>query len=183
MKNFIIPTKDQVDDKGKAIFDQLEKSIGKVPNLYATIGHSSNALEAYLQFQQAQAKGSFNAKEREAVNLAVSQANACQYCLAAHTTIAKMNGFTEEETLQLRAGTIEDAKLRAITRLSAAIVHSHGKPAQEELDAFFEQGYNEKALMDLVSLVADKSLSNYVHNITQVAIDFPEAKPLEQEVY
>ena len=30
-----------------------------VPNLYATIGYSGNALKSYLDFQGAQAKGSF----------------------------------------------------------------------------------------------------------------------------
>ena len=47
---------------------------------------------------------SFTAKEREAINLIVSQVNQCDYCFAAHTTIAKMRGFTEEDTLEIRKG-------------------------------------------------------------------------------
>ncbi|MEM9921459.1 MAG: carboxymuconolactone decarboxylase family protein [Bacteroidota bacterium] len=180
MSTFKVPSREQVDSKAQAIFDHLEKNIGFVPNLFATIGYSSNALESYLAFQGAQAKGSFKAKEREAIFLAVSQVNGCDYCLAAHTAIGKMNGFTEEETVQLREGTHADNRLNIITRLAADITRSHGRPSKSLLDEFFGLGYDEKGLVDLVTLVADKTLANYVHNITGVPVDFPAAKSLSE---
>ena len=152
-----------------------------VPNLFATIGYSENALTSYLAFQQAQAKGSFNAKEREAVFLAVSEVNGCEYCQAAHTAIGKMNGFTDEDTVQLRAGSHPNAKLSTITRLAASITKNHVRPEPQLLEDFFALGYGEKALVDLIALVADKTFANYVHNITQVPIDFPVASKLEAE--
>jgi AhpD family alkylhydroperoxidase len=54
---------------------------------------------------------SFTAKEREAINLIVSQVNECDYCLAAHTSLAKMRGFTEEQTIDIRKGNSDDAQL------------------------------------------------------------------------
>ncbi|MEL7001927.1 MAG: carboxymuconolactone decarboxylase family protein [Bacteroidota bacterium] len=180
MKTFKAPSRDEVSEESQQIFDNLKSQVGMVPNLYATIGYSSNALSSYLAFQGAQAKGTFNAKEREAVFLAVSQVNGCEYCLAAHTALGKMNGFSEEETIALRAGTIEDRKLNTIVRLAAAITKSHGRPSEDLLNDFFELGYNEAALVDLIALVADKTLANYVHNVTQVDIDFPRAQPLEE---
>lgn len=116
MSKIQVPTRDQVAPQAQAIFDTLKKNLGMVPNIYAVIGHSANALESYLAFSSGQAKGSFNAKEREAVALAVSETNGCTYCLAAHTAIAKMNGFSDEETQHLRAGTIEDTKLSVLLR-------------------------------------------------------------------
>ncbi|MEO1514397.1 MAG: carboxymuconolactone decarboxylase family protein [Bacteroidota bacterium] len=178
MSSFKVPTREQVDATSQAIFDNLQKGLGFVPNLYATIGASSNALESFLAFQGAQAKGSFKAKEREAVYLAVSQANGCEYCLAAHTALGKMNGFSEEETIQLRAGTHTDPKLNVITRLAGDIVRTHGRPSKELLDQFFGLGLGQKELIDLVALVSDKTVANYVHNITQIPVDFPAAKPL-----
>ncbi len=180
MTTFKVPNREEVHSKAQQIFDNLEKQVGMVPNLYATIGYSANALEAYLNFQGAQAKGAFKAKEREAVFLAVSEVNDCNYCRAAHTALGKMNGFTEEETLQLRAGTHPDPKLNTITRLAADITRTKGRPNQGLLQEFFNLGYDNAALVDLISLVADKTLANYVHNITQIPIDFPEAQPLEE---
>ncbi|MEM7103013.1 MAG: carboxymuconolactone decarboxylase family protein [Bacteroidota bacterium] len=182
MKSFAVPTANQVDQKSQEIFAALTKKIGFLPNLYAAIGHSSNALESYLAFSGAQAKGSFSAKEREAVFLAVSEVNGCAYCLAAHTAIAKMNGFSEDETLELRAGTITDSRLNILTNLAANIASNRGRADQDLVAAFFAQGFDEKALIDLVALVIDISFTNYTHNLTEVAVDFPAAKSLDSIV-
>ncbi|KAB2917713.1 MAG: carboxymuconolactone decarboxylase family protein [Bacteroidetes bacterium] len=182
---FTIPTKETAPAGSKAIFENLEKQIGFLPNLFAYIGHSPNALQSSLAYQQGNAKGAFNIKQREVVNLAVSQVNNCQYCLSAHTVLGKMNGFSEEEILQLRAGTHPDEKLNTIALLSAEIQRTHGHPEQTLLDKFFALGYNEAALVDLVALVADKVFANYINNIVQTPIDFPavpELTPAQQAV-
>lgn len=179
MTNFTVPTKETAAPESVAMFNNLEKGLGFVPNLYAYIGHSPNALGNYLAFQQGQSKGAFKAKEREAINLIVSQINGCRYCQSAHTALGKMNGFTDEEILDLRAGRSTDARLQAIMRLAAEITRTQGNPSTESLRAFAAQGFGEAALVDLVSLIGDKIISNYLHNITGIAIDFPVAAELE----
>lgn len=182
MKTFTVPTREQVSAPAQAIFDNLQAKLGTVPNLYATIGYSASALQGHLEYSQTLAQGAFNAKEREAIFLAVSQVNGCDYCLAAHTALAKMNGFTEAETLELRAGTIADPRLRSISRLAAEIARTRAEPAPELLDEFFAQGSDDGALIDLIALVTEISFSNYTHKITQVPVDFPAAQPLEAPV-
>lgn len=179
MRTFTVPTREEVAPAAQEIFDSVNKKIGMVPNIYATIGNSANALGSYLTFQGAQAQGSYNAKEREAVALAVAEANGCSYCQAAHTTIGKMNGFTEAETLDLRAGTSDNTRLNALVTLAKDITLNHGRPSTESVENFFAQGFDNAALMDLVLLIADNTVTNYVNNITGIAIDFPVAKSLE----
>lgn len=180
MRTFEVPTREQVSPEAQTIFDNLKSKIGMVPNLYATIGYSANALGSYLAFQGAQAKGSFKAKEREAVFLAVSQANGCDYCQAAHTALGKMNGFSEEETVLLRKGKSSDARLNALVGLAKEITENKGRASENALEAFFSQGFDNTALIDLVALVADKTMMNFVHNLTQVAIDFPAVPSIEE---
>ncbi len=179
MKNYTIPTKETAKEASLPIFEKLEKGIGFLPNLYAYIGHSPNALSNYLAYQNGNAKGAFNAKIREAVNLSISEVNGCRYCQSAHTALGKMNGFSDEEILQLRAGTHPDEKLNVITNLVAEIQKTHGHPSQDLLDKFFGLGYDEAALVDLLALIADKVFANYLNNITNIAIDFPVAPKLE----
>lgn len=177
MSTFNIPTKEQVSPNNKAIFDNLTSALGFVPNLYATYAHSDTALENYLTFSNA--KTSLNNKEKEVVNLIVSQTNECQYCLAAHTAIGKANGFTEEEIIEIRNGEISfDSKLDALVKLAQNVTQNRGKTNPAILTAFFNAGYTKANLIDTLVLVGDKTISNYIHNTTQVAIDFPEAKPL-----
>ena len=78
-----VPTRDSVSPANQAMFDTLKGQLGMVPNLYATLAHSENALGTYLALQSA--KSSITGKAREVVNLVVSQVNDCEYCLAAHT--------------------------------------------------------------------------------------------------
>ncbi|MBS9463357.1 carboxymuconolactone decarboxylase family protein [Flagellimonas sp. 389] len=178
MSTFNVPRKEEVNSTNQAIFDSLEEALGFVPNLYATYAHSNNALQNYLNF--ANAKTSLKAKEKEVVNLAVSQVNNCIYCLSAHTAIGKMNGFTEDQILELRAGKASfDNRLDALARLARNITENRGATDNDVLNNFFEAGWTKENLIDTIVLVGDKTISNYVHSTTKVPVDFPVAKPLE----
>lgn len=93
MQNFSIPLREEVSENNQAIFDNLQKALGFVPNLYAYYAKNETALADYLTLQNR--KSTLKTKEREVINLVVSQVNNCNYCLSAHTAIGKMNGFTD----------------------------------------------------------------------------------------
>lgn len=175
-------SKQEAPENSRNIFEGIEKAIGMLPNIYAVIGNSPNALASYMEFSERQKNGSFSDKEREAVFLAVSEENGCNYCLAAHTAIAKMSGFSEEDTLSLRAGTYNDKRLSVITNLAKSIIANRGKADESLVSAFYEAGYNEQALVDLVALVIDKTFTNYIGRLAKPEIDFPKVESLHKEV-
>lgn len=178
MSTFNVPTREEVSPANQQLFDQLKKAVGFVPNLYATYAYSDNALANYLSLNNA--KSSLKAKEKEVVNLAVSEVNNCVYCLSAHTAIGKMNGFTDEQILELRAGYASfDSRLDALAKLSRNITVNRGNIDQNVLDNFFANGWTKANLIDAIVLVGDKTISNYVHKATQVPVDFPVAQPLQ----
>jgi AhpD family alkylhydroperoxidase len=148
-----------------------------VPNLYATLAHSEHALGNYLAFQNA--KSSINGKAREVVNLVVSQVNACEYCLAAHTAIGGMVGFTPEQILEIRGGSASfDAKLDALAKLVKNIASERGHADPARLQAFFDAGWTKENLVDAIVVIGDKTVTNYLHGTTQVPVDFPAAPKL-----
>lgn len=177
MSNFSVPTKEQVSAENQAIFENLTKSLGFVPNLYATIAYSDTGLGRYLTFQNA--KTSLNNKEKEAVNLVVSQVNECRYCQSAHTLLGKMNGFSEEEILDLRNGESSNPKLKALVALAKEVTANKGRVSDGTLNAFFNAGYSKGAMVDVILQVSDKIAMNYLHNLTQIPIDFPVATELQ----
>jgi uncharacterized peroxidase-related enzyme len=180
MKTFTVPTRGEVAPANQEIFDNLQKALGFVPNLYATIAHSDNGLSRFLAYQNA--KTSLNNKEKEAVNLIVSQVNGCVYCQSAHLVLGKMNGFSDEQLLNIRKGKSNDAKLNALVQLAGNITSNKGRASAETVDAFFENGYTNENLVDLILLISDKTAMNFLHNLTQVPVDFPLAPALELEV-
>jgi uncharacterized peroxidase-related enzyme len=178
MSIFNVPTKNEVSENNQAIFNQLEKGLGFVPNLYASFAHSKTALENFLAFGNA--KTSFSAKEKEVINLAVSEVNECIYCLSAHTAIGKMNGFSEDQILQLRAGKATfDAKLNALAKFARSVAINRGAATQEAVEKFYAEGYTKGSLADAILLIGEITITNYFHRTTNVAVDFPVAQSLE----
>lgn len=181
MSTFNVPTREEVNETNQGIFDNLKGALGFVPNLYATYAHSNNALSNYLTF--ANAPTSLKAKEKEVVNLAVSEVNACNYCLSAHTAIGKMNGFNDEQILELRSGNASfDSKLDALAKLAKNITENRGRAEDTLVENFLNAGWSKENLIDTIVLVGEKTISNYIHNTTQVPIDFPVAQPLDNVV-
>jgi AhpD family alkylhydroperoxidase len=177
MTIFNVPTRDEVSSQNQAIFDTLKKSLGMVPNLYATFAHSETALGTYLALQNA--KSSLMGKAREVVNLVVSQVNDCEYCLAAHTALGKMVGFTDEQIMELRHGRASfDAKFDSLARLAKSVAEHRGRPEQSVVDSFFAAGWTKENLVDAIVIIGDKTTSNYLHSVTKVPVDFPAAPPL-----
>jgi len=178
MSSINVPTREEVSPSNQAIFDDLKKGLGMVPNLYATFAHSQTALATYLALQNA--KSSVSGKAREVVNLVVSQVNECQYCLAAHTMLGKMNGFSDAQIIEIRRGHASfDTKFDALARLTKAITQSRGHVDQALVEAFFAAGWSKENLVDVIVVIGDKTVSNYLHSTTEIAIDFPAAPPLD----
>ncbi|WP_340103751.1 carboxymuconolactone decarboxylase family protein [Rhodohalobacter sp. 8-1] len=179
MRPFNVPIKNDVTEQNRAIFDDLESKLGFVPNIYATYALSDNTPARYLSF--ANGKTSLSNKEKEAINLIVSQVNGCVYCQAAHTQLGKMNGFTEDQTIELRKGTAGfNGKLDAIVKLTKAITGNRGVISDDVLRVFFDAGYTKENLVDVILNVGEKTTTNLLHNVTQIPVDFPEAPTLDR---
>ena len=174
---FSVLKREDVSEKNKQIFDQLKKQYGAVPNLYTTLAYSDNALEAYTDLESA--KLSFSPKEVEAINLVVSEVNGCMYCLSAHTLVAKGTGFSEAETIELRSGKAGfDPKLEALVALAKELTKNRGVKDETILNDFYAAGYTREHVVDLILLVGDRTISNILHAVTKVPIEFPKAKAL-----
>jgi AhpD family alkylhydroperoxidase len=177
MTTFTVPTRDQVSPANQALFDKLSKMLGFVPNLYATFALSETALANYLPFQGA--KSSINGKAREVVNLVTSQVNGCEYCLAAHTALGGMLGFTPEQIIEIRKGGASfDAKFDALAKLVKNIATERGHADPAVVDAFLAAGWTQENLVDAIVVIGDKVISNYLHSTTQIPVDFPAAPKL-----
>ena len=179
MKNLDALTREEAPVENQPIFDALKSKIGMVPNLYATAANSPVALKAILNYGEMLGGGSFSNREIEAIALAVSEANTCDYCLAAHTALGKMHGFSQEETIDIRTLNVKDSKLAALTALANAITITRGRPEQQFVDQFLAAGYDKAALVELIGMVAVNTFNNYLNHIAGTTVDFPAAPALQ----
>jgi len=181
MKTFTIPTREEVSETNQTIFDNLQKGLGFVPNLYAYYAKNETALGDYLTLQNR--KSTLKAKEKEVINLVTSEVNGCQYCLSAHTAIAKNFNFSDQEIIQIRQAKISfDEKIASLATFTKSVAENKGSASDQAKEDFFAAGYTEANLIDVVIAIADKVISNYIHNLTNFEIDFPLAPSLVEEV-
>ncbi|RTL50601.1 MAG: carboxymuconolactone decarboxylase family protein [Rhodocyclaceae bacterium] len=177
MKTIAVPVYEEVSSDNQAIFDKLKASLGFVPNLYATFAHSDTALGNYVALQNG--KTSLSPKAKEVINLVVSQSNNCAYCLAAHTVVGKMQGFSDAQILEIRRGRANfDPCLDALARLVHNMAQQRSMADPSLVQAFFAAGWTEGNLVDVILVIGAKTIANYLHGATQVPVDFPPAPTL-----
>ena len=172
MEDLKIPTRQEVSPANQDIFDNLEKKLGFVPNQYATMASSENALQGFLNLQDV--RSSFGAREKMVVNLLVSAFNESNYCVAQHTEDAKNLDLTAAQIEEVKKGRASfDPKLDALAILTRKLVENKGKAGKDALAAFYKAGFNYGHVVDLTVAIGEKTIANYVCNIAQPTIDFP----------
>ncbi|MGP0172786.1 carboxymuconolactone decarboxylase family protein [Pseudomonas sp. NCHU5208] len=146
----------------------IGKSLGFIPNTFATLAHAPAALNGYLALSQALGKGTLDARAREVVALASSQVNGCGYCLAAHSLFAGKAGLSEADIRSAR-----DGEFDAVARLTRQIVDSRGRLSDTHLQAARDAGLSDAAIVEVVANVALMTLTNYLNNLAETDVDFP----------
>jgi len=166
------------DGKTKLMLDGVQAKLGMVPNLIKTLANSPAALEAYLGMSDALSNGALPAKLREQIALAVSEANGCGYCLAAHSAVGKMVGLSEEEVMDSRRGSSADSKADAVLRFARQVVDKLGWVNAEDIERMRKAGYGDEEVAEVVAHVARNIFTNYFNHVAGTAVDFPEAPAL-----
>jgi len=159
------------------LFTAIRGAIGMVPNAYAAIGSNSpSALAAMLAFDGAAGKASLSGQEVEAVKLAVSEVSGCDYCLAAHSMMAKKKGVSKEAVLALRHGQQSgDAKLDALATFARTLVSTRGTASDATVAAVRAAGYSDQQIVDTLLVMASITFTNLVNRVNDTVLDFPAA--------
>lgn len=152
----------------RPVLDAVRAKLGMVPNIIRTLAHSPAALQGYLGLNEALAGGRLSAAERETVALAVGQANACGYCLSAHTLMAKGAGLTPADVIAARQG--EGSPLATFAR---RVTLSRGALDAHDVEDARAMGLSDAQIIEVIAHVALNTLTNYVNHIAATEIDFP----------
>lgn len=155
-------------DASRPVLEGVKKKIGFLPNVFTTLAIAPVALETYVQASAILGKTSLSAQEKEAVYLATSQVNGCDYCLAAHTLFAGKAGLSAQDIAAARQG-----ELNAYATLARQLTESRGHLSDEQIAAARAAGIDDVKIIEVIALVAVQSLTNYLNNAALTDIDFP----------
>lgn len=122
--------------KTQGLLDAVTKQMGGVPNILAAMAQSGAALDGYLSFSGALAKGSFTPALREQVALAIAGANTCDDCASVHTALGQRAGIAVEETRRNLLGLSSDPKVASLLASARLTVDKRGRISDSDLSAF-----------------------------------------------
>ncbi len=172
-----IPTPATIEDAPAAAQPMLEavkKQLGVVPNLFRLVSTSPAALEGYLGLSGALGKGRLPAQTRERIALAVAEVNGCDYCLSAHTYLARnLAKLDDAEITANRSGASNDPKADAAVRFAAKVARARGHVGEDDLRAVRLAGYDDAQVIEIVLHVALNTWTNYINEVAKTDIDFP----------
>jgi uncharacterized peroxidase-related enzyme len=157
----------------KGILDKIQKGYGFIPNLLGTLANSPAILEGYVSMDAAWEKSSLSPSDRQLVLLTASAENSCTYCIAAHSTILIGMMKMDSEIVQAvrtRASS-GDSKKDALVSLVREMVSERGQLSEATQKRFFDQGYTQIQLTEILLGIALKTISNYFDHFNPVEID------------
>jgi uncharacterized peroxidase-related enzyme len=152
---------------------------GKHLNIFKGLANSPAALKATLALKGALAEGVLTGAEREIIALTIGELNGCDYCVAAHTTLGKKAGLTEDQSVAARKGdSLGDPKLDALAGFLRVLHETRGNVSDDDLAAIRAAGYGDGAIVEMIVGYAENVLTNFFNHVNQSVVDFPAVPAL-----
>jgi len=174
MSHIPTPTVEEAPAATRPLLAAVKQQLGTVPNLFRVVANSPAALEAYLAFSDALRKGALAAATRERIALAVAEVNGCDYCLSAHTYLARnLAKLDDAEITANRNGASNDVKADVAVRFATQLVRERGHASQADIDAVKGAGYSNAEIVEIIAHVALNVFTNTINEALSTEIDFP----------
>lgn len=172
MSNFKIHTVETAPKESKESLEGSIKAFGMLPNLHGVLAESPETLEGYKVLHNLFQNTSFDADELTVVWQTINVYHECHYCVPAHTGIAGMMKVDEKITEALRNQTkLPSEKLQVLHETTLALTENRGNVTDEQLKAFFDAGYGNKQLLEIVLGLSQKVISNYTNHLAKTPVD------------
>lgn len=178
MARIAIPTIEAAPVKSQPILQSYLKALGLVPNFFAMISQSPDALKAIAETHAILGK-SLGPKTRERIHVMTAEVNGCNYCLSAHTYLGgKLSGLTKEDMEANRDGHSTDPHADAALQFAYKVAKSRGHIDDADFAAVRAAGYTDAQIVDIVAETAFSFITNLFNNTFKTEID-AEFPPLQ----
>lgn len=164
------------DDADPAVAGSLRSAAtrtGTIPNMYTRMANVPGLLDTYLFGYRKFLTGSaFTNVEQQVVLLTISRVSGCNYCVAAHSALADSAGADAAVTEAIRdRRPVPDPKLATLAEFTETMVSTRGIPSATAMDSFFNAGYTETDVLQIVLAISVKTVSNYTNHLFHTPVD------------
>ncbi len=172
MSRFAPHTTATAPEGARELLTQVTDKYGFLPNLMATMAESPELAKAYALLGDLFGQTGFTPAEQQVVLLTISRLNGCDYCMAAHSTIAGLQKVPADVVQAIRNDEpIADSRLEGLRRFTTAVVEQRGWVSEAQVEAFLAAGFEKRRVFDLILGAAMKTLSNYTNHVAETPLD------------
>ncbi|MEH6345985.1 MAG: carboxymuconolactone decarboxylase family protein [Bermanella sp.] len=163
---------DNAPQASVATLEVVQSQYGFVPNLMGQMAQSPALLKAYKAVGDLFASSNLNATEQQVVLMTINRYHECRYCMAGHTMVSEMTGVDMNAINAIRDDQpIGDHKLGALRGFTLKVIEQRGKVSQAQLNAFYQAGYSQETVLEIVVAAAYKTMSNYTNHLVGTEVD------------
>jgi AhpD family alkylhydroperoxidase len=167
MTTFALYTPANAPEGSKAQLAATTKAWGFTPTLHATLAESPAALIGYDTLFGLVAQSTLSPVEQQVAYQAINVFHGCEYCTMGHTYLSRAAGMDEPTVQALRNDQAPaDPKLAALWNFARSVVETRGMSGDAAVDAFIAAGFSKANVLDVVAIIATKTISNYTNHLT-----------------
>lgn len=173
MIQFALHTLESAPAGSRERLGQIKQAWGFVPKLQATLAESPVALKGYDDlFGLIASEATLSAVEQQVVYQAINVFRGCEYCTAGHTFLSRQAGVAEDVIAALRdREPIADARLEALRQFAEQVADKRGFAGDDAVAAFIAAGFTQGQVLEVVTIIATKVISNYTNHLTHTPLE------------
>ncbi|MEI6643173.1 MAG: carboxymuconolactone decarboxylase family protein [Novosphingobium sp.] len=179
MTRYNVHTIETAPEASQPLLAGVKRGWGFIPKLQGTLAESPLALEAYdTLFNLVAAKATLTPAEQQVVYQAINVYHGCEYCTAGHTFLSRKAGVPEDVIQAIRdRAPIADTRLEALRRFAEVVAETRGFAGDSAVDAFIAAGFTKAQVLEVVTIIATKVMSNYTNHLTHTPLEDFMADP------
>jgi len=177
MTTFTIHDENSAPEESKPLLLDSKKRNGMIANLHGIMAEAPGLLIAYRQINDLFVASSFDKDEVTVVWQTVNVEHNCDYCVPAHTIIAKGMKVDDAITEALRNETpLPNARLEALRDFTLKVVRDRGVVSDSDVQAFLDAGFTKRNILEVILGVSMKVMSNFTNHLADTPLDAPFQK-------
>jgi uncharacterized peroxidase-related enzyme len=159
------PSEDALPDDIRSVYEANRAKLGFVPNVFRAYARRPEHFRAFMSYHDVLMKGEggLTRAEREAIVVAVSSENRCQYCMTAHGAALRILGkdplLAEQIANNWRTADLP-ARLRTILSFASRVNEPGFAARDDEIDDLRNSGLSDDDIWDVAAIAAFFGFSN-----------------------
>lgn len=155
----------ELPDDIREIYEKNREKIGFVPNVFRAYAKRPDHFRAFMAYHDVLMKGPGNLSraEREAIVVAVSSENRCQYCMVAHGAALRVIGkdpiVAEQIANNWRTADISP-RLRAMLAFASRVNEPGFTASERQIDELHLAGLSDEDIWDIGAIAGFFGFSN-----------------------